>query len=514
MTELILFASAVVVFVGLKLCFGTQNEKRTGRIPSVPTTPYARYVHAVQAETNRIFAFAQQVCADPEARRVLDEQLNVTGQVDSDIRKYSRLPDPMLTCIVVQDFVMCYRRLGNRVASAPFTWERAALGIVFTRFLSLLKDSGLGPDVWADQKMAMRMLPSYDTLIGNFSQMCQVPGREDDLLFEIVFGRPEAVPDLARQYAVMMCRWATLLAKADGTVTDTEKKWLAELVRLGEERREIGVRRIEASEEGKDPFSELEGLVGLAPVKRQVSDLANLVRIRQERERRGMKTAAASYHCVFTGNPGTGKTTVARILAGIFRDLGVLKKGHLVETDRSGLVAEFVGQTAVKTNKIIDSALDGVLFIDEAYTLVNGSKEDYGAEAIATLLKRMEDDRDRLVVILAGYTDEMRTFIESNPGLRSRFTRVIDFPDYSAEELQVIFLRLAEKNQYTLTTNAMRALREKLAEAVASKDRTFGNGRFARNLFERAIERQATRLADVPDLSCEALEQIAEADIK
>ena len=227
-----------------------------------------------------------------------------------------------------------------------------------------------------------------------------------------------------------------------------------------------------------------------------------------------MKTAAASYHCVFTGNPGTGKTTVARILAGIFRDLGVLKKGHLVETDRSGLVAEFVGQTAVKTNKIIDSALDGVLFIDEAYTLVNGSKEDYGAEAIATLLKRMEDDRDRLVVILAGYTDEMRTFIESNPGLRSRFTRVIDFPDYSAEELQVIFLRLAEKNQYTLTTNAMRALRAKLAEAVASKDRTFGNGRFARNLFERAIERQATRLADVPDLSCEALEQIAEADIK
>ena len=172
MTELILFASAVVVFVGLKLCFGTQNEKRTGRIPSVPTTPYARYVHAVQAETNRIFAFAQQVCADPEARRVLDEQLNVTGQVDSDIRKYSRLPDPMLTCIVVQDFVMCYRRLGNRVASAPFTWERAALGIVFTRFLSLLKDSGLGPDVWADQKMAMRMLPSYDTLIGNFSQIC------------------------------------------------------------------------------------------------------------------------------------------------------------------------------------------------------------------------------------------------------------------------------------------------------------------------------------------------------
>ena len=285
-------------------------------------------------------------------------------------------------------------------------------------------------------------------------------------------------------------------------------------MRLGEERPEIGVRRTVAPEDGKDPLAELDALVGLAPVKRQVSDLANLVRIRQERERRGMKTAGVSYHCVFTGNPGTGKTTVARILAGIYRELGVLKKGHLVETDRSGLVAEFVGQTAVKTNKIIDSALDGVLFVDEAYTLVNGGKEDFGAEAIATLLKRMEDDRDRLIVILAGYTDEMRAFIESNPGLRSRFTRVIEFPDYTAEELEVIFLRLAERNEYKLTTNALRALRARLAEAVSAKDRTFGNGRFARNLFERAIERQATRLADVADLSSEALEQIAEADIQ
>ena len=516
MTAFILFASAVVLLVGLKLCFASSSEGRAeeASAPPVPAaSPYARYVRAVLAETNRIFAFAEQVCASREARQVLGE-VNVTGQMSADVLEYGRLADSMLTCIVVQDFVMCYRRLGNSVAPGPFTWERASLGIVFSRFFDVLKKSGLTLDVWADQQAAARLLPSFDGLIANFSQICQVQGREDELLFEIVFGRPEAVPDLARQYAVMMCRWATLVAKADGMVTETEKKWLAELMRLGEERREIGVRRTEAFEDGKDPLTELEGLVGLAPVKRQVADLANLVRIRQERERRGMKTAGVSYHCVFTGNPGTGKTTVARILAGIYRDLGVLKKGHLVETDRSGLVAEFVGQTAVKTNKIIDSALDGVLFIDEAYTLVNGGKEDFGAEAIATLLKRMEDDRDRLIVILAGYTDEMRAFIESNPGLRSRFTRVIEFPDYSAEELQVIFLRLAENNQYMLTTNAMRALRTRLTEAVATKDRTFGNGRFARNLFERAIERQATRLADVSDLSSEALEQIAEVDIQ
>ena len=516
MTELLVFVSLVVLAIGIKLCLFPQTGRRPrgqpGSEASCTPSPYTRYVRAVQTETNRIFAFVQQVCLNREARQII-EDVNVTGTMPADVLEYGRLPAPVMTCIVVQDFVMCYRRLGKSVASGSFAWERVALGVVFSRFFDVLRDSGLGPDVWANQQMAMRLLPSYDTLISNFSQMCTVQGREDDLMFEIVFGRPEAMPDLARQYAVMMCRWATLLAKADGVVTDTEKKWLAELMRLGEERRAVGVRRTEASDAGTDPLKELDKLVGLAPVKRQVCDLANFVRIRAERERRGMKAASASYHCVFTGNPGTGKTTVARILAGIFKDLGVLAKGHLVETDRSGLVAEYVGQTAVKTNKIIDSALDGVLFIDEAYTLVNGGKEDFGAEAIATLLKRMEDDRDRLVVILAGYTDEMRAFIESNPGLRSRFTRMIEFPDYTAEELEVIFLRLAESNQYMLTTNAMRALRARLTREIAAKDRTFGNGRFARNLFERAIERQATRLADAGELSGEVLEQITEADM-
>ena len=477
MTELLVFVSLVVLAAGIKICLFPQAGRRQGQSgggASYAPSPYTRYVHAVQAETNRIFAFAQQVCANREARRILDEQVNVTGQIDADVRTFGRLPDPMLTCIIVQDFVMCYRRLGNRVVAGPLTWERVSLGIVFSQFFTTLKEAGLSSDVWADPRLARDLLPSYDGLIANFSQMCQVEGREDDLMFEIVFGRPEAMPDLARQYAVLLCRWATLLAKADGVVTEQEKKWLAELVRLGVERRAVGVRSTEAPEAGTDPLKELDELVGLAPVKRQVRDLANFVRIRAERERRGMKAASASYHCVFTGNPGTGKTTVARILAGVYKELGVLAKGHLVETDRSGLVAEYVGQTAVKTNKIIDSALEWVLFIDEAYTLVKGGKE---------------------------------------PGLRSRFTRTIEFPDYTAEELEVIFLHLAERNQYMLTTNAMRALRARLAREIAAKDRTFGNGRFARNLFERAIERQATRLADAVELSGEVLEQISEADM-
>ena len=226
-----------------------------------------------------------------------------------------------------------------------------------------------------------------------------------------------------------------------------------------------------------------------------------------------MKSPNMSLHCVFTGNPGTGKTTVARILAGIYRDMGVLKRGHLVETDRSGLVAEYVGQTAVKTNKIVDDALDGVLFIDEAYSLAQGGRDDYGKEAITTLLKRMEDDRDRLVVILAGYTDEMENFINSNPGLRSRFNRYINFPDYSAEELYNIFLLNAKKNEYTLTEEALQYLKERLAAIVTDKPKDFGNARYVRNLFEKAIEAQSNRLALKAELTKEDLTQITKSDL-
>lgn len=231
------------------------------------------------------------------------------------------------------------------------------------------------------------------------------------------------------------------------------------------------------------------------------------------REEKGMKITPISLHCVFTGNPGTGKTTVARIISEIYKELGLLKKGHLVETDRSGLVAEYVGQTAVKTNEIIDSALDGVLFIDEAYSLVDGGNSDYGKEAIATLLKRMEDERDRLVVILAGYTDDMRRFIDSNPGLQSRFNRHIEFPDYSPDELYQIFLSNTEKYDYMIEDEAQVVLKKKFENATVNKDKNFGNGRFVRNLFEKIIEHQANRLSSEAEVSAKSLATIKVADI-
>ena len=227
----------------------------------------------------------------------------------------------------------------------------------------------------------------------------------------------------------------------------------------------------------EEAMAELDSMIGLRDVKAEIHKLVDYTKIVQARKKQGLKIPSISYHCVFTGNPGTGKTTVARILGDIYRELGILKSGHLVETDRSGLVGSYVGETAIKTNKLIDSALDGVLFIDEAYALAGGGKSDYGQEAIATLLKRMEDNRDRLIVIVAGYSKEMRTFLDSNSGMRSRFTRYINFPDYSAEELVAMFKMRAKKNQFVLAPDLEKKLLSGTADSSAICSKPRWNGR-------------------------------------
>ena len=265
-----------------------------------------------------------------------------------------------------------------------------------------------------------------------------------------------------------------------------------------------------------DPYQELDDLIGLGSVKTEVRSLANFVKLQKEREAKGLKTAKVSYHLVFYGSPGTGKTTVARIVGRIYKDLGVLKKGHTVETDRAGLCGQYVGQTGPKTDSVIAKALDGVLFIDEAYSLVpeGGSGNDYGQEAISTILKRMEDYRDRLVVIVAGYKDEMQRFIDSNPGLQSRFNRYIDFPDYTGGELTDIFKMYMKKNQYTMSKETEAWLKDRFNYAVAHKDRNFGNARYARNVFEKSIQAQANRLAGENNLDKDKLTELTIEDLK
>lgn len=264
-----------------------------------------------------------------------------------------------------------------------------------------------------------------------------------------------------------------------------------------------------------DPYEELQSLIGLESVKEEVRTLANFAKVQKMRADKGLKNPNMSYHLVFTGSPGTGKTTVARIVARIYKDLGILKKGHLVETDRSGMIGQYVGQTAPKVNAMCDSALNGVLFIDEAYALTQKSGgQDYGDEAVATLLKRMEDDRDKLVVIVAGYTDEMKQFINTNPGLQSRFNRYINFPDYTPDELYKIFRMYLNKNEYTITKEAASYVQQRLDYVVAHKDRNFGNARYVRNVFEKAIQCQANRISAGRNLSEDQLTEITLADVK
>lgn len=260
-------------------------------------------------------------------------------------------------------------------------------------------------------------------------------------------------------------------------------------------------------------LAELNDLVGMKNVKEDVRRIINLASVTKLRQEKGLPVPTQSQHMVFIGNPGTGKTTVARLLAQIFQAAGLLSKGHLVETDKAGLVGTYLGETAVKTRQLVESATGGVLFIDEAYSLLSSeTKADaYGREAVDTLLKLMEDNRADLIVIVAGYPAPMQTFLRTNPGLQSRFNKYLNFADYSSEELMAVFLRFTQQNSYVLTKEAQQKLQGVFESAYAMRDETFGNARFARNLFEQAISNQADRVVSLSEAV--SLSKTGEADL-
>lgn len=258
---------------------------------------------------------------------------------------------------------------------------------------------------------------------------------------------------------------------------------------------------------------ELASLIGLDLIKDEVDGLINLVTVNKLRLQHGLKVEELSLHMVFSGNPGTGKTMIARLMSRIYHSLGILSKGHLIEVDRGGLVAGFVGQTAIKTKEVIDKALGGVLFIDEAYALTTRGSNDYGQEAVETMLKAMEDRREDLIVIVAGYVELMNDFVKSNPGLESRFNRFMYFPDYTLEEMMAIFDLRCRSSGYALAEDAREKLREIIKEE--SEDNIgFGNARGVRNLFEQAVSRQANRLAKQPSVTREQLMEITREDLE
>lgn len=264
----------------------------------------------------------------------------------------------------------------------------------------------------------------------------------------------------------------------------------------------------------KELMDELNSLVGLKEVKEEVQSLINLIKIRKLREKMDMPTMEMTYHMVFTGSPGTGKTTVARIVGKIYKELGILSDGKMIETDRSGLVAGYVGQTAIKVHEIVEEAIGGVLFIDEAYSLVNPNvPNDFGMEAVDTLVKLMEDHRDNLVIIVAGYTEEMKTFLKSNSGLISRFNKFIDFPDYSREELVDIMDKMAEKTGLTIESDARSKVMDVLNGMSDNELNNFGNARGIRNLFEKLVTNQANRLVTIKEPTREQLMTIVADDV-
>ena len=491
------------VFVGKMMQYrsGNNNVDLTNGRENVldwneQNSEYSDYLKDVEVVSNRIYSIYKDCQTDTHFIQTL---LNNPGIEIKDGRGITKSPEQAILDLFLTDIAHCYAELVDDLSVK----KKEGIGI------SYLVAKLLNPK-WQlrDINYAINNVhESFESTIMQYAKV-QYNGFVVADLFE-QYSREKRL-----SYLVCLHRFASITATADGQVSLKEQQVLSKMLSLENEKVVSGgTIQSQHIKPNASSIDKLNSLIGLSSVKTEVSTLVNFIKIQNQRKAQGLHVPSISYHCVFTGNPGTGKTTVARILASIYKELGVCSKGHLVEIDRSGLVAEYVGQTAVKTNKVVDSALDGVLFVDEAYSLISGGQNDYGKEAVDTLLKRMEDDRSRLVVIMAGYKEEMKSLINSNPGLQSRFNRYIDFPDYTADELLSIFEGLINQYDYCLTEDAKMVATALFKNSVLTKNDKFGNGRYVRNVFEKTLENQANRLSSQCKLDSIMLKQIQGCDI-
>ena len=324
----------------------------------------------------------------------------------------------------------------------------------------------------------------------------------------------------ARQSKDTIHTTETVLEQANNTIDEAKKLFGDPANPVNELKASTGEATVQAAAEAQkpaepetDPMEDLDSLVGLTTIKHDVKELMAFVKIQKMRKDEGLKSVPTSLHLVFTGNPGTGKTTVARIIGRLYKQIGVLSKGQLIEVDRSGLVAGYVGQTAIKTQERIKEAMGGVLFIDEAYALAGGDQDSFGQEAINTILKAMEDNREDLVIIVAGYTEPMERFINSNPGLKSRFNKYIEFADYTIDELEAIFYMNCKKYDYVVEEEIKHQIRALIVARKFQEPENFANAREVRNLFEEIITNQARRVAKIEHPTHDELKTITFDDL-
>ena len=399
------------------------------------------------------------------------EKLHITAQIGEleSFKKCERIPDGFVREVPLVIRYAATADVKRSIPADPFSNQKAQILVDAYRvygetFLALFESE--------PTMRASRAITSYMQFLECFLTAQGVCYREDAKLFKLQSQeeREEPVPEFEVPYGSFRIK--------DGKAAGRDKK-----------------PQKEPEETLEKKLEEFNSMIGLEGVKQEVNSLVNLIRIQQIREKNGMRNVYTTKHMVFTGNPGTGKTTVARILASIYKDLGVLKKGQLIEVDRSGLVKGYLGQTAENVKSVIDQAMDGILFIDEAYTLtVNKGDGDYGQEAVDTLLKAMEDHRENLIVIVAGYPELMHEFIDSNPGLKSRFNKFIHFQDYTPQQQLEILEKMCEQQEYTMTEEARQYALRHFLDVQDVHDGDFANARDVRNFLENAITRQASRL--------------------